>query len=109
MPGESQTGVEASRIGLWIARVLLAAAAVGLVLLLVMDFTKTEPKSEHYWICALLGLTGIAAVGFGWMFLETAALGAPLSVESNWGGLGSGLGGWHISTGLAACSEVHVT
>jgi hypothetical protein len=49
---------------------------------------------------ALLAILGGLALWFSWIFVRSMAKDGPPQVESNWGGLGGGLGGWRFSESL---------
>lgn len=62
---------------------------------------KQEPTLREFVLTA--AMLGLAAGAFFFTFtlIEQIKLGHTVSVESHWGGLGGGLGGWRISGPLA--------
>ena len=49
---------------------------------------------------ALLAIPGGLALWFSWIFVGSMAIDGPPQIESNWGGLGGGMGGWRFSASL---------
>jgi hypothetical protein len=49
---------------------------------------------------ALLAVPGGLALWFSWTFVRSMALDGPPQIESNWGGIGGGIGGWRFSDSL---------
>ena len=49
---------------------------------------------------ALLAIVGGLALWFSWIFVASVARDGPPQIESNWGGLGGGIGGWRFSESL---------
>ena len=49
---------------------------------------------------ALLAILGGLSLWFAWMFVSSVEREGPPQVETNWGGLGGGLGGWRCSASL---------
>ena len=49
---------------------------------------------------ALLAIPGGLALWFSWVFVGSMTTDGPPQIESNWGGLGGGMGGWRFSASL---------
>jgi hypothetical protein len=49
---------------------------------------------------AMLAVLGGLALWFSWMFVSSVERDGPPQIESNWGGLGGGAGGWRCSASL---------
>jgi hypothetical protein len=49
---------------------------------------------------ALLAIPGGLALWFSWIFVGSMTTDGPPQIESNWGGLGGGMGGWRFSASL---------
>ena len=52
-------------------------------------------------LMALGGLLGAAFVWCVWLFVRLVGDGVPVSIESHWGGIGGGIGGWSLSPSMA--------
>jgi hypothetical protein len=52
------------------------------------------------WHGVALGMLGLVTAAFLILFVRALERGVTLQVESHWGGLGSGLGGWRMSSSL---------
>lgn len=59
----------------------------------VIDFVRT-------WEGIALGILAVATLFFLFLFVRMVERGAPPQVESHWGGIGGGVGGWRISSSL---------
>jgi len=49
---------------------------------------------------ALLAILGGLSLWFAWMFVSSVERDGPPQIDTNWGGLGGGLGGWRCSSSL---------
>jgi hypothetical protein len=81
---------------------LLAAAAAIAFVAYGLAVGAVAPARAAYLIllCVLLGLSLL-------LFLAAISKEGQLSVESNWGGLGGGLGGWRVSSSVTfLCSTI---
>jgi hypothetical protein len=54
-----------------------------------------------YLEAALLAVLGGPVLGFSWVFSSSVIKDGPPQIESNWGGLGGGFGGWRLSESFA--------
>lgn len=72
---------------------LLGTAAVAILLIFGGIWQQTIPPTRGVYLVLLIVLLS----GSVYLFVNTMAAENRLSIESNWGGLGGGLGGWRIS------------
>lgn len=97
----------------WTSSVLLTAVillvatlfAFALIALLVEVAGLSEGPgpivtAETVRSAAAVAALALGALVFGWLLIMNLLEGDSLSIESNWGGIGGGLGGWRVSASV---------
>jgi hypothetical protein len=77
----------------------LTYAAGGVLAVIAIGYAVTQqylPAAQAGYITVLIVLTGGASL----RFFESMQSGGQMSIDSHWGGIGGGLGGWKISASL---------
>ncbi|WP_416896262.1 MAG: hypothetical protein ACMVY4_12010 [Minwuia sp.] len=77
------------------ALMVLVAAAYVLLIFIALVLDKLSGASS-----AVALLLGGLALGSFWVFVWLLLRGEPVGIESHWGGIGGGVGGWRVTAPL---------
>jgi uncharacterized membrane protein len=88
----------AERLAIWLLPWIIVITLVGVtVLLLTPDIDRVSRADEKLLAVGMAALFAALAVLFLARLIGSLESGESLGVESHWGGLGGGVGGWRVS------------